>query len=122
MKIQCKLCVKFVDLTLDTYEPVAPLARKKKDGKIVIVHVDNKLTEMRNFCNVQTTYWILRNCGFCIQVGIRIGCMSQAQYMVVRPSYLGLAQKDNGNLCNRGSNFRIESDISPCCILSKYDI
>ena len=58
----------------------------------------------------------------CIQVGIRIRCMSQAQYMAVRPCYLFMAKKDNGNLCNGGSNFRIESDISPCCILSKYDI
>jgi len=134
-KIRRKLCVESVDLTLVTDEPVALLARKKKVGKIVlnkgkgnitlpnvIVHVDNKLTEMRNFRNAQT-----RHPGFfetvdCIQVGNRIRCMSQAQYMAVRPCYLFMAQKDNGNLYNGVSNFRIESDISPCCILSKYDI
>ena len=61
-KVRRKLCVESVDLTLDTNEPIAPLARKKKDGKIVlskekgnialpnvIVHVDNMQTEMRNF-------------------------------------------------------------------------
>ena len=68
-KLRRKLCVESVDLTLDT---VAPMARKKKvgnNGKIilnnwkgnialpnVIVHVDNKLTEMRNFRNAQTRH------------------------------------------------------------------
>jgi len=62
-----KLCVDSVDLTLDTDEPVSPLARKKKIRKIVlskenialpnvIVHVDNKLTEKRNFRNAQTRH------------------------------------------------------------------
>ena len=68
-KVRRKLCVKSVDLTLDTDEPIAPLARKKKDGKIVlskekgnialpdvIVHVDNMQTEMRNFRNAQTRH------------------------------------------------------------------
>ena len=68
-KIQRKLCVESVDLTLDTDEAVAPMARKKKVGKIVlnkwkgniavpnvIVHVDNKLTEMKNFRNAQTRH------------------------------------------------------------------
>ena len=68
-KIQRKLCVESVDLTLVTDEPVAPLARKKTVGKIVlnkgkgnitlpnvIVHVDNKLTKMRNFRNAQTRH------------------------------------------------------------------
>jgi len=68
-KIRRKLCVESVDLTLVTDEPVALLARKKKVGKIVlnkgkgnitlpnvIVHVDNKLTEMRNFRNAQTRH------------------------------------------------------------------
>ena len=68
-KIQRKLCVESVDLTLVTDEPVALLARMKKVGKIVlnkwkgnitlpnvIVHVDNKLTKMRNFRNVQTRH------------------------------------------------------------------
>jgi hypothetical protein len=48
-----------VDLTLDTDEPVSPLARKKKKNIAlpnVIVHVDNKLTEMRNFRNAQTRH------------------------------------------------------------------
>ena len=68
-KIRHKLCVESVDLTLVTDEPVALLARMKMVGKIVlnkwkgnitlpnvIVHVDNKLTEMRNFRNAQTRH------------------------------------------------------------------
>jgi hypothetical protein len=70
MKRRGKLCVdsvESVDLTLDTDEPVSPLARKKKIGKIdlnkenialpnVIVQIDNKLTEMRIFRNAQTRH------------------------------------------------------------------
>ncbi len=50
-----------VDLTLDTDEPVSPLAKKKKSKDYialpnVVVHVDNKLTEMSNFRNAQTRH------------------------------------------------------------------
>ena len=70
MKRRGKLCVdsvESVDLTLDTDEPVSPLARMKKIGNIVlnkenialpnvIVQIDNKLTEMRIFRNAQTRH------------------------------------------------------------------
>ncbi len=66
MKIQRKLCV---DLTLDTDEPVAAKSSKENHGhkalqkmkwstslSKIIVHVDNNLTEMRNFRNAQVKY------------------------------------------------------------------
>ena len=125
----CVDSIEPVDLTLDTDEPVSPLARKEKDWKDCSKQREHRTSKCNCACRQQAdrdeklsqcaneTSWILRNCGFCIQVGIRIRCMSQAQYMVVRPCYLCMVQKDNWNLCNGGSNFRFESDLSPCCVL-----